>query len=53
MNYYITTAWLPIGLGDDEIWIETEEDKENPEEIEEQEIEEEYDIENEINEENK
>ena len=48
------TAWHPIGLGDpDSVWIETEEDRENKEEIKETIIETEEEIETETEKENK
>ena len=40
-------TWHSIGLGDDEVWIETEEDIENPEEHQDKTIETEEEIENE------
>ena len=45
-------GWHPLGPGDDEIWIETEEDKETEQEVEQQ-MELEFDVENEIDKENK
>ena len=45
-------TWHPIGSGDSEIWIDTEEDRENKEEIEEIIIETEQEVENESDKEN-
>lgn len=48
----IRAGWTPIGPGDSEVWIETQEDRENPEETQETIIETEVDVENETEKEN-